>query len=169
QTLKVHVEIGEAKTDIEGTPEEVIRALHQFMSNVYPAFTLVKRLTLTVDLERLLTSLEGIIAFTPEGTVALIPKEKLAQLSLWELILLNLTKAFAGHSLGKSSKDSLSVDELLAAIGGRIGAMAGRLSEMVDGEMVARIGRGEYKVTTLGLKQFQDNVIPKLKQLMKGA
>jgi len=161
--------MGDAKADIEGSPEEVLRLFIQFMSNLYPAFTLVKRLTLTVDLESLLESLEGIIAFASEGAVILVPKEKLDKLSLRDLISLHLAKAFVGYSVGKSGKESVSVDELLAAIGGRIGAMAGRLSEMVDEGLVARIGRGEYKVTTLGLKQFQDNVIPKLKQLLKEA
>jgi len=122
---------------------------------------------LTTDLEALLKDLAGIIAFTTEGGVVLIPREKLSKLSIRELIALHLVRVYVGQTLGKYGKDSMSVDELLTTIGGRIGAMAGRLSEMVDEGLVARIGRGEYKITTFGIKQFTETILPKIKQLTK--
>ncbi|WP_309492524.1 hypothetical protein [Candidatus Hecatella orcuttiae] len=164
-SLKVHVELGEAKLDLEGSPEEVIKAFLQLVGRVYPAYRLVEGLTLTVDLEGLMKNLEGILAFTAEGPVILIPKDRLGRLSIRELIALHLTKAYVGNQVGRLERVSLSVDELLQAIGGRIGAMAGRLSEMVDEGLVVRIGRGEYKITTYGLKHFQENILPKLRQL----
>ena len=97
----------------------------------------------------------------------MIPREKLSKLSIRELIALHLVRVYVGQTLGKYGKDSMSVDELLTTIGGRIGAMAGRLSEMVDEGLVARIGRGEYKITTFGIKQFTETILPKIKQLTK--
>ena len=114
-SLKVHVELGEAKLDLEGPPEEVIRAFLQLVSKVYPAYRLVEGLTLTVDLEGLMKSLEGILAFTAEGPVILIPKDRLGRLSIRELIALHLAKAYLGNQVGRLEKFSLSVDELLQA------------------------------------------------------
>jgi len=147
----------------------VIKAIFGFISKAYPAYETVSRLTLTVDLEELLKELEGIVAFTPEGAVIPISKDRLGKLSIRELIALHLTKAFVGNQLGKADKSSLSVDELLTAIGGRIGAMAGRLSEMVNEELVERVGRGEYRITTYGLKQFQTAILPKIRQVCREA
>lgn len=160
--LRVHVEYGELKMDFEGTPQQVTTSFLAFLAQIYPAYEVVSKLTLTVDLEDLLRKLEGVLAFTPEGGVILVPREKL---KLREHIGLHLIKAYVGRSLGKLEKDSLSVDELLNAIGGRIGAMAGRLSEMVDEGLVIRVGRGEYKITTFGIKNFSEEILPNLKSL----
>ena len=160
------MEYGETKMDLEGSPEDVIQAFLNFICKVYPAYPVVKDLALTVDLEALLRELSGVIAFTVEGAVVLVPKEQLGKLSVRELIALHLTKVYVGNNLGKVEKNSISIDELLTAIGGRIGALAGRLSEMVNEGFVERVGRGEYKITTYGVEQFQKKILPKVKQLL---
>jgi len=165
--LKVHLEYNETKIDFEGSPEEVIKAFLDFISKVYPTYKIVKSLTLTVDLEDLMKKLDGILGFAPEGPVILIPKEKLNKLSVREQIALQLVKAHIANQLKHAEKNSLSVDELLRAVGGGIGAMAGRLSEMVSEELVNRIGRGEYQITTYGLKNFCETIYPKIKQISK--
>ena len=163
----MHIEFGEARADFEGSPEEVIRATMKFLQTVYPAFTIVRNLSLTIDTEQLAKSSAGIIGFGSEGAVITIPKDRRSKLSIRELIALNLVKAYLARVLGKSDRDSQSVDELLSAIGGRIGAMAGRLSEMVDEDLVSRVGRGEYKITTYGLKQYLEQMLPKIIELTK--
>jgi hypothetical protein len=164
--LKVHLEWGETKMDFEGSPEEVVQAFLNVICKVYPSYPVVKNLTLTVDLESLLKDLSGVIAFTVEGAVVLVPKERLGKLSVRELIAIHLTKVYIGKNLSMVEKNSLSIDELLTAIGGRIGALAGRLSEMVNEGFVERVGRGEYKITTYGIEQFQKAILPKVKQLL---
>ena len=160
------MEYGETKMDLEGSPEDVVQAFLNFICKVYPAYSLVKDLTLTVDFEALLRDLSGVIAFTVEGAVVLVPKERFGKLSVRELIALHLTKVYVGNNLGKVEKSAFSIDELLTAIGGRIGALAGRLSEMVNESFVERVGRGEYKITTYGIEQFQKAILPKIKQLL---
>jgi hypothetical protein len=167
--LRIRLECGEDKLDFEGTPEDVAKTILEFVTRVYPAYRIVKKLTLTVDLESLLAGLSGVLALTPEGPVIPAPRERLAKLSIRELIALHLTKEYVANQLKQVEKPSLSVDELLSAIGGRIGAMAGRLSEMVNEALVERVGRGEYRITTYGLKQFQASVLPKVKQLIREA
>jgi len=167
QIVKMHVEFGEARADFEGPPEEVIRAIMKFLESVYPTFSILKNLSLTVDIEQLAKNSVGIIGFGSEGAVITIPKERLSKLSIRELIALHLVKAYLARALGKSDRDFQSVDELLTAIGGRIGAMAGRLSEMVDEGLVSRVGRGEYKITTYGLKHYLEQMLSKIMELTK--
>ncbi|RLI23982.1 MAG: hypothetical protein DRO52_06195 [Candidatus Hecatellales archaeon] len=168
ETIKIHVEFGENRLDFEGSPEEAVRALLAFLQNAYPAYEMARRLTLTVDLEELLKSLEGVLAFTPEGPVILAGRERLERgLSIRELILLHLVKAYVGFRLGKLPRESLSVDELLKATGGKVGAVAGRLSEMVSEELIERLGRAEYKITTYGVKHFLESILPKVRSLLE--
>lgn len=165
--LRVNIEHGEFKIELEGTPEEMSSALLQFFTKTFPSLEIVKKLTLTIEWESLLKELEKILAFSPEGAVVLLPRETQSKLSIRDLIVLHLVKVATGHFLGKLQKASLSVDEILSAIGGRIGATAGRLSELVDEGIVARIGRGEYKATTFGITHFMQSILPKLKDLVK--
>ncbi len=165
--IRVHIEYDESKIDFEGPPEEVIKTFLDFICKVYPAYETIRNLTLTVDLEDLLRKLEGILGFALEGPVILIPKDKLSKISVREQLALQLVKAYIANQLRKAEKSSASVDELLRAVGGGIGAMAGRLSEMVSEELVDRIGRGEYQITTYGLKNFCEIILPKIKQISR--
>ena len=67
------------------------------------------------------------------------------------------------YQLSKSEKDSVSIADLLKATSGKPSSTAARLSELVDMDWVDRVGRGEYKITTYGLKSFIDTILPKLK------
>ncbi|MGP3667369.1 MAG: hypothetical protein ACKD6N_00715 [Candidatus Bathyarchaeota archaeon] len=164
ESIRVYLECGELKLSFEGSVEDVTRALMEFLSKHYPSYSLIKNLVISVDFEELLKKIEGIIGISSEGVFLLIPKEKLVkQLSLRERILLHLLKAYIGYELKVSDKLSLSVDELLRITGSGTGALAGRLSELSDDGLIERIGRGEYKVTTLGLKHLMEEVLPKIK------
>ena len=144
-----------------GTPDDVIRALLGFLSKALPAYEFASGLTMTVDLERLLRSIKGLIAFTPEGPVITVPREKLG--GERNAIILNLVKAYAGYKTGRLQKDSLSTAEMLPVTGGRTGTVAARLSELSNLGWVERVGRGEYRITTLGVQSFLDEVLPKIK------
>ncbi|MCX8176045.1 MAG: hypothetical protein N3E48_02295 [Candidatus Bathyarchaeota archaeon] len=164
ENIRVYLECGELKLSFEGSVEDVTRALMEFLSKHYPSYSLIKNLVISVDFEELLKKIEGVIGISSEGVFLLTPKEKLIkQLSLRERILLHLLKAHIGYQLKVSDKQSLSVDELLRITGSGTGALAGRLSELSDDGFIERIGRGEYKVTTLGLKHLMDEVLPKIK------
>jgi hypothetical protein len=160
QGLEVWIRHDKLEVKLSGSVDEVIRGVLEFIGKVYPSYELVSRLTLTVDFERLLRDLENVIAVTPEGLVITVPREMLSER---EGIRLHLLRTYVGYRLGRLGKDSMSIGEILAVTGGKAGAIAGRLSEMVDDGWAERVGRGEYRVTTLGVKQFCDVVLPRLK------
>jgi hypothetical protein len=158
--IEVFVKYQSMEVKFSGTINEVTRSFLDFMSKILPSYALVSHLTMTVDLESLLKDLEGIVAITPEGLILTVPREKIGER---EVILLNLVKMSVAYQLSKSDKDSFSIADLLKATGGKPSSTAARLSELVDLGWVDRVGRGEYRITTYGLKSFIETVLPKLK------
>jgi hypothetical protein len=143
-----------------GTPDNVIKAFLKFIRKVLPGYELVSGLTLTVDLEDLLKRVKEFIAFTPEGIVVTAPREKLG--GEREVVLLHLAKAYVGYKTGRLEKDSLMTKDIMALTGGKSSSVAARLSELTSQGWVERVGRGEYRMTTLGVKAFLDEVLPKI-------
>lgn len=163
--LELVVKYRDVEARFVGKPDEVIRAFFRFMSNILPAYDLASELTLTVDLEELLRGVKGLIAFTPEGPIVAVPRERLG--GDRNAIILNLVKAYIGHKVGRLEKDSLSMAEIMASIGGKSGTVAARLSELTNMGLVERVGRGEYRVTTFGVKFLLNEALPKIREEIK--
>lgn len=159
--LELSVRYKDMEVKFSGTPEDVIRSLFSFLSKILPAYDLASNLVLTVDLEKLLRSVTGIIALTPEGPVITVPREKLGGEK--NVIILHLLKAYIGYQTGRLEKESLSTAEILSLTGGKAGTVAARLSELTSLGWVERVGRGEYRITTLGVNSFMEDVLPKIK------
>jgi len=160
--LKVTIRHGSLESTCEGSADEVLKFVFSFIKDIYPNYKLVSELTLTVDLERLLRGLKGIISFLPKGRpVILKPTNRLRDS---ELILTYLVAAYAGNQIGMAEEDNLSMADLLDKTGKPAGTVAGRLSELVNELYVERVGRGKYRVTAYGIKEFMENVLPKLRE-----
>lgn len=160
--LEVVIKYKDVETKFTGKPDSIINALLNYVSKVLPGYDLVSGLTLTVDVEDLLKNIKGLIAFTPEGIVVTIPRDRLG--GERDIILIHLVKSYVGFKTGRIKKDSLTMGELLTLTGGKSGTVGARLSELTSLGWVERVGRGEYRITTLGVKAFLDEVVPKLKQ-----
>lgn len=161
EKVELIVKYRDIEAKFAGSPDEVIRAFFSFMSRVLPAYDLASNLILTVDLENLLKSVKGLIAFTPEGPVITVSRDKIG--GDRNVIILNLIKAYIGYRAGRLEKDSLSKPEITASTGVKGSTVAARLSELTDAGLVERVGRGEYKITTLGVKVFLDEILPKIR------
>ncbi|MEM2375810.1 MAG: winged helix DNA-binding protein [Candidatus Bathyarchaeia archaeon] len=159
--LELTVKYKDVETKFSGKPDDVIRAFFGFMSRVLPTYDFASKLILTVDLEELLNSVRGLIAFTPEGPAIIISREKLG--GDRNAVILNLIKAYIGYKTGRLEKDTLSMAEITASTSIKSGTVAARLSELTNMGFVERVGRGEYRITTLGIKFFLDEVLPKIK------
>lgn len=161
ENLELIVKYKDIEAKFTGRPDEVIRSLLNFISRVLPAYDLAAQLVLSIDIEDLLRGVSGLIAIAPEGPILTVPRERLG--GDRNAILANLVKAYIGYRLGRLEKDSLSVADLVSATGCKSGTIAARLSELTDMRLVERVGRGEYRATTLGVKFFLEEVVPKIK------
>jgi len=158
--LQVYVKFNEFEEDIRGSPDDVLRALMAFLDRVYPGLEVLSRIRLTVDLHGLTEQMKDVVAITPSGPVILYRKK----LTIRELIRLNLIGAFVGYKLNLMDKDSLSLDELVTLTGKGKGSVSGALTHMVGDRWVEKPERGGYRISTVGIKQFQEEVFPRLKE-----
>jgi len=159
--IDVSVEIGDKKAKFSGPVDEVIRSLLKFLMEIYPTIEIAHKLTLSIDLEEIAKKLEGIIAFSEDGINLLVPKE---QLSIEELIVIYLLAQHIGYELGKSNAPSLSMTTLMSLTGSSAGTVAGRLSELVNRRSAERVSRGEYRITTMGIREYLEVISRKLKE-----
>ena len=160
QPLEVTIKYGSLEKRITGTPDQVAKKAYAFLLTVVPELELASHLALNVDVKELAKACEGVVAMTPEGVVVTVPVDKLADR---ELVLLHLAKARIAQMLGKSDKDLAQSADLIAATKRSAGTVAGRLSELCTESLAERKGKGEYRITTLGLQMFREQVLPKLK------
>jgi len=161
----VTIRYGSLGKKITGDPEDVAKTVLSFLMSLVPQLELASRLVLSVDLSKIAKTCEGIVAITPEGVVVTASTEGLADR---ELLLFQLAKQKIAQMMGKSESDTVQASDLIAATKRSGGTVAGRLSELCSESLAERKGKGEYRVTTLGLHIFQEQVIPKLKKNQGG-
>ncbi|MEE9509213.1 MAG: hypothetical protein V3V81_01835 [Candidatus Bathyarchaeia archaeon] len=163
EVVEVVVTYRGLEVKFSGGINEVVRFFLEFLNKMLPTYELVSRLTLTIDLEKLVTGVEGIIAITPEGLIVIISQELLGER---EVILLHLVKTYIGYQLGKLDLDIMSISDIISITSGKPSSSAARLSELVQMNWVERAGRGEYRITTYGIKSFSEEILPKIKAVM---
>lgn len=160
QPLEVTIKYGTLEKKILGSPEQVAKQVYAFLLKVIPELDLASQLALSIDVNELAQACQGVLAATPEGVVITVPTQNLADR---ELVLLHLAKTRIAQMLGKSDKDLVQSAELIAATKKTAGTVAGRLSELCGESLAERKGKGEYRITTLGLHVFREQILPKLR------
>ncbi len=163
EVVEVVVTYRGLEVKFSGDINEVVRFFLEFLNKMLPSYELISRLTLTTDLEKLVREVEGIIAIAPEGLIVTIPQELLGER---EVILLHLVKTYVGYQLGKLDRDIMSISDIISITSGKPSSSAARLSELVQMNWVERVGRGEYRITTYGIKAFSEEALPKIKSFM---
>ena len=161
-TVEVVLKHGSVENRIIGNPETVVRELLSYFSRVYPTVELVSKLVLSVDSVEFLQSCTGVLAVSPEGLVIL---KDLKDLKDKELLMIHLAGSRLQHQMGKKESDTLSLDEITKTTGRSTGTVAGRLSELCNEQLVERVGKGSYRLTTMGTRVVIKNLMPRVAQL----
>lgn len=144
---------------ILGSPDTVLKELVSYMSTVYPSLELVSKIILTVDAREFMDSCAGALAVSPEGLVVL---KDVTHLRDRELLMLHLAGARLMHILGKKENDALSLEDLTRVMGRPTGTVAGRLSELWKEQLIERVGKGSYRLTTMGARIVVKNLMPRM-------
>jgi hypothetical protein len=158
--LTVHVAYKGFEQTFSGKPEDVWTSVDRFFSHLLPTFEMARKLTLHVDLQTLVSQCEELVAFSPEGSNLLIPRDKLTDNETLSLLLL---AAHIGSKLGKNQKDTVPKNTLQAKLGKDMKITSTRLGEMTKADTVAKTDDDEYKITTFGLLQMQKDILPRIK------
>jgi hypothetical protein len=160
--IEVTVKHAGVESRIIGSPDSILRELVSYFSKTYPSLELVSKLILSVDSTEFLQSCAGILATSPEGLVVL---KNLEGLKDKELLMLHLAGSRLLHQLGKREADTLFLDEITKTTGRSTGTVAGRLSELCNEQLVERVGKGSYRLTTMGTRVVIKNLMPRVAQL----
>ena len=161
-TIEVVLKHSGVENRIIGSPETVVKELLSYFSRVYPSIELVSKLILSVDSVEFLQSCTGVLAVSPEGLVVL---KNLKELKDKELMMIHLAGSRLQHQMGKKESDTLSLDEITKTTGRSTGTVAGRLSELCNEQLVERVGKGSYRLTTMGTRVIIKNLMPRVAQL----
>ena len=163
ETVTVHIKYRDTEQTFTGDVDQVWVSVNRFFSEMIPALQIVRKALLTVDLENLIEDCKNIIAVAPEGPVTLVSKQKLTDS---ETLLLNLLATYIGNKLGQS-KPFLTKEELQAGLGKNAKITSTRLSELIREGYVTKTEEGNYNITTLGIKCFQEEALPEIKEKLK--
>lgn len=161
--LSVSVTYGETKVEFSGSPEVVMRSLHEFIAKVIPNIDLARSISINYSLNDLVQIFKDYIRITPEGPRVWKDDKKLSDK---EIILLQLVAARVANLSGKSQTDTMSANEIEAVTGLYPKTVSSRLSELTKLALVERIteeGSGRYKITTIGINKLNEQLTKKFK------
>ncbi|HDQ05307.1 MAG TPA: hypothetical protein ENN36_01115 [Candidatus Bathyarchaeota archaeon] len=158
ETVTVHIKYMDTEQTFTGDVNHVWTSINRFFSEMIPALQTVKKALLTVDLEKLIEDCKNVIAVAPEGPVLLVPKQKLTDS---ETLTLHLIATHIGNKLGLS-KSFLTKEELQAALGKKPKITSTRLGELCREGYATKTDEGNYRITTLGIRRFQEETLPEI-------
>ena len=163
ETVTVHIKYQETEQTFTGDANQVWISINRFFTEMLPSLQTVKKALLTVDLESLIEDCKNIIAVAPEGPVLLVSKQKLTDS---ETLTLNLLAAYIGNKLGQT-KDVLSKEELQAGLGKSAKITSTRVGELIREGLATKTEEGNYKITMLGIKRFQEEALPEIREKLQ--
>jgi len=160
RSVTVHVKYGDVEQTFTGNVNDVWVSVNKFFCEMVPAFDIARKVTLTVDLAKLIEDFEDVVAIAPEGPEVLLGKERLTDS---ETLQLTLLAAYIGYRLGKLPKETMTKEELAAKLGKSMKITTTRLGELVKQGMVTKTEEGNYKITTIAVKQLGEQLESKSK------
>ncbi len=163
ETVTVHIKYQETEQTFTGDANQVWISINRFFSEMIPALQTVKKALLTVDLESLIEDCKNVIAVAPEGPVLLVSRQKLTDN---ETLTLQLLATYIGNKLGQS-KDYLTKEELQAGLGKNAKITSTRLGELCREGLATKTEKGNYRITTLGIKRSQEETLPEIREKLQ--
>jgi hypothetical protein len=163
EKIQVQIKYKDVEQQFFAEPQEAWLLLNQFFKEMIPSFEIAQKLWLNVDLTQLAKDLNGIVAFSGDGTSLLVPKNKLTDN---EALLVWLAAYHLGHKLGLVNGDCLSKDELQTKLGKSGKITSTRLGELVKNDFAAKTAEEKFRITAFGVMQVQKEVIPRIKTKM---
>lgn len=151
ENVSVSVTVGDVKVQFSGTAESVMASVFNFLSKQVPAMDLAKRISLSYEVNELVSKYAHLVKITPEGP-RIIPDSDV-RLSDKDMVALELVAARIAKDTGKAQDDAMQVSEIQSATALNPKSISSRISEMVKAGHVARDEKelGKYRITTAGI------------------
>lgn len=154
KTLKVQIQYGELKQEIEGSVEEVAKEALAFITKICPNYDLASKLLFTADYTQLAKRLADVLCFTQDGQLIL----KQNSIPADHAILAILMGSHLAYKTGRRRSEEMSAEEISKTIAKAIKTIRNTLAEMVKNGTVERAQRGTYKITASGIIRIDESL-----------
>lgn len=158
--VMVHIRYGGVEQSFTGIVDDVWVSVNKFFGEMIPALEVARKVILTVDFQSLIEDCKDVIAVAPEGAALLVSKAKLTDS---ETLCLHLLATYVGYKLGLLDSEAVSKEELRVRLGKSGKITSTRLGELCREGWVAKTGDDSYKITTIGIKNLQREVLPRIR------
>jgi DNA-binding transcriptional ArsR family regulator len=152
--LKVQIEHDGFKHTIEGEPDKVLKAISQYIAEIYPAYDLASKLIYSPDYLELLEEVSVFVNLTTDGQPIMLRSDLSADQALAAILLANQV----AFKLGKRTTDESAIEEISRAIGKAQKTVQNTLTDMTKAGIVERSGKGSYRLTTTGTREVQETL-----------
>ncbi len=159
--LTVTVAYGDVRVEFSGSPELVIRSIHEFISKEIPNLDLARSISVNYSLNDLIQMFRDYVRMTEEGPRVWAQDKNLSDK---DLVSLQLVAARVAGLSGRNDPGSMTVAELETATGLVAKTIGSRLSELNKLGYVQRSdagGSGRYRITTTGINWLQSQLTKK--------
>ena len=161
--LRVTVSLGENRVEFAGSPEVVMRSLHEYISKMVPNMDLARIISVNYSLNDLIQMFKDFVRVTPEGPRVWTQDRKLSDR---DVILLQLVAARIANLSGKAPTDAMGVADIESATGLYPKTISSRLSELTKSANVQRLDSeqgGKYRITTVGTNRLGEQLSKKFR------
>ena len=161
--LRVSASYGEEKVEFSGSPEVVMRSLHEYVSKWIPNMDLARVISVNYSLNDLIQLFKEYVRITPEGPRVWTQEKKLSDR---DVIMLQLVAARISSLSGKPGTDAMGVSDIEMATGLYAKTISSRLSELTKSALVERVDSdqgGKYRITTVGTSRLGEQLSRKLR------
>ena len=159
--ITVNIKYKDMEQTFSGNANDVWIGINKFLSKMIPTLDVIRKVILTADFQSIIEDCADIIAVAPEGAALLVPR---ANLTDSETLSLHLLATYIGYKLGLLEDDAVSKEELRVRLGKSGKIASTRLGELVREGLVTKTGDDNYRVTTIGIKNLQREVLPRIRE-----
>ena len=152
--VKVQIEANGMRYEANGSAQEIIPQILQFLSQAVPAYDLARKLVFVPDLAGLADKVSEYAKMTNTGQLLLTRNDLPADKS----ILIVLFMAHLAGKMGKREADSLSIEEIATGVGKAPKTIRNVIVDLQKNAVIDRADRGRYRVTSKGLMELQNSV-----------
>jgi len=155
EELKVIIRYGDLGAEFTGPPEVVYRQVVSFIEKTLPAYSLARKISFSMDLSDLFETFSNILAYNEqEGIFFKLSLNKLKSVS--DAILFLALRKYLEYKLGRIGSANISSMELESSLSAKKKTILNNLTKLVQAELLRRLDRGDYTITTLGIKYLAD-------------
>jgi predicted transcriptional regulator len=149
--IKVQIDANGLRYEANGTAEEMISQILQFISQAIPTYDLARKLLYVTDLASLTDKIAEYAKMTNTGQLLLTDDNLAAD----RAILVILFMAYLANKTAKRESDSLSVEQICNGVGKASKTIRNVIVQLQRSGLIQRAERGRYKITPKGLLQLE--------------